>query len=79
MGDFLWVLPALGCGLMMVMMLVMMFGMGKSMFARGKQDEEREGRSIEELRAEQERMAEEIARLETRDGTHERTPSATGG
>jgi hypothetical protein len=79
MGDLLWVLPALGCGLMMAMMVVMMFGMGKSMFSRGKQDEAREGRSLEELRAEQERMAEEIARLEARDGTHGRTPSATGG
>jgi cell division protein FtsB len=80
MEGFLWVLPALGCGLMILMMVVMMFGMGKSMFSRDKQDDESEGASLDELRAEQKRMAEEIERLEARDATsRERAPSPTGG
>lgn len=78
MGDFIWVLPVLGCGLMMVMMVVMMWGMGKSMFS-GDKGGERENVSLEELQAEQKRMAEEIKRLEDQSSTsREREPSAGG-
>lgn len=65
MGDFIWLMPLVGCGLMMVMMVVMMWGMGKSMFSRSKEGGE-SGTSLDELRAEQERMAEEIKQLEAR-------------
>jgi hypothetical protein len=79
MGDFLWILPVLGCGLMMVMMVVMMWGMGKSMFSRDKDDGGGEKASLDELQAEQKRMAEEIERLEARNSTtRERAPSASG-
>jgi hypothetical protein len=61
MDGFWWILPALGCGLMMVMMVVMMLGMGKDMFSRSKGDA---NKSIEELRAEHERLSEDIKRLE---------------
>jgi hypothetical protein len=52
MDGFWWILPAIGCGLMMVMMLVMMVGMGKSMFSRDKGDEDG---AVEDVRAEQKR------------------------
>jgi hypothetical protein len=64
MDGFWWILPALGCGLMMVMMVVMMLGMGKDMFSRSKGDA---NKSVEELRAEHERLSEDIKRLEDQD------------
>jgi hypothetical protein len=64
MDGFWWILPALGCGLMMVMMVVMMLGMGKGMFSRSNADEDK---SVEELRAEQKRLSEDIKRLEERE------------
>lgn len=79
MENFLWVLPVLGCGLMMVMMVVMMWGMGKSMFSRDKDDGGSEKASLDELRAEQKRMAEEIERLEARDSTSREHASSASG
>jgi hypothetical protein len=76
MEDFLWVLPALACGGMMVAMVVMMLGMGKSMLSGGKKDDEGE-RSLDELRAEQKRMAEEIERLQAREHAADRDRAAS--
>ncbi len=64
MGDVLWIFPALGCGLMMAAMVVMMLPMMKGMFSR---DQGEEASSVEELRAEQARMAEEIEQLKARE------------
>jgi hypothetical protein len=71
MDGALWILPLLGCGLMMVIMVVMMFGMGKNMFSRKEK-----ASSVDDLRAEQKRLSEQIDRLE-RDGeaSREREPS----
>lgn len=72
MDGLLWILPVLGCGLMMVMMVVMMFGMGKNMFSRKKE----EPTSVDDLRAEQRRLAEQIDRLEGEGpATRDREPS----
>ncbi len=68
MGDVLWILPALGCGLMMVLMVVMMLPMVKGMFSGDKEGKDRSG---DELRAEQERLAAELERLKSK----ERTPA----
>jgi hypothetical protein len=76
MGDFLWVLPALVCGGMMVMMLVMMLGMGKSMFSRNKEDEEKP--SLEQVRAENERLAGRVDELERGASEKEHEPTAGG-
>jgi hypothetical protein len=77
MEGLLWLLPVVGCGLMMALMVVMMWGMGKDMFSSGKKA--REEGSIGDLRAEQERLAAEIDRLETKQSSsRERTPHASG-
>jgi peptidoglycan hydrolase CwlO-like protein len=72
MDGLLWLLPVLGCGLMMVMMVVMMFGMGKNMLSR----KEEKPRSVDELRAEQKRLSEQIDRLDGEaKATRDREPS----
>jgi hypothetical protein len=76
MDGWLWVLPALVCGGMMLMMLVMMVGMGKSMFSRNKDDEEKP--SLEEVRAENERLASRVDELERDASENERQPTAGG-
>jgi hypothetical protein len=76
MDGWLWVLPALVCGGMMLMMLVMMVGMGKSMFSRDKEDEEKS--SLEEVRAENERLAGRVDELERGASEKEREPTAGG-
>ena len=72
MDGWLWILPMLGCGLMMVMMVAMMFGMGKDMFSR-----EEKPSSIDELRSEQKRLAEQIDALEGKaESPREREPAS---
>jgi peptidoglycan hydrolase CwlO-like protein len=72
MDRWLWTLPVLGCGLMMVMMVAMMFGMGKDMLTRKDKKP-----SIDELRSEQERLAKQIEALEGEaESPREREPAS---
>jgi hypothetical protein len=77
MENALWLIPVLACPLMMVVMMWAM-GKGMGMSARRKDDRAQEG-SVDDLRAEQERLAEQIDRLESRGAEHEdREPAARG-
>ncbi|MGH2963343.1 MAG: hypothetical protein ACRDL3_14305 [Solirubrobacterales bacterium] len=66
MENLLWLLPLLACPIGMVLMMVLM---GKGMGIGRKPDEAESPRSVEELRAEQDRLSEEIERLEHRNGS----------
>jgi hypothetical protein len=66
MENFVWLIPVLGCGLMMVVMMLMM-GKGMSMMGGEKHDDEKEEaaeRPVAELRAERDRLEAEISRRE---------------
>lgn len=65
MDNLVWLIPVLACPLMMVAMMLMM---GKGMSMGRKSDETEATRSVDELRAEQERPATEIERREPRNG-----------
>lgn len=65
MENLVWLIPVLACPLMM---LAMMWMMGKGMSMGRKSDETETPNSVDELRAEQERPASEIERLEERSG-----------
>jgi hypothetical protein len=65
MENLVWLIPALACPLMMVAMMLLM---GKGMSMGRKSDEPESLRSVDELRAEQQRLASEIERLEPRNG-----------
>ena len=78
MENLLWLLPLLACPVAMVLMMVLM---GKGMGMGRRPDEAESRRSVESLRAEQQRLAAEVAKLERRDGSHaaasEQTPERT--
>lgn len=63
MENLVWLIPALGCGLMMVAMMVMM-GMGMRMSGDKEKPPREDEPSVEELRAENERLASRVERLE---------------
>ena len=65
MENLVWLIPVLACPLMMVAMMLIM---GKGMSMGRKSDEAGSPRSVDELRAEQDRLASEIERLEPRNG-----------
>jgi hypothetical protein len=65
MENLVWLIPVLACPLMMVAMMLMM---GKGMGMGRKSGEPELPRSVEELRAEQQRLASEIERLEPQNG-----------
>lgn len=69
MENLVWLIPLLACPLMMVAMMLMM---GKGMSMGRKSDGP--VRSVDELRAEQQRLAAEIERLEPCNGGE---PAAT--
>jgi hypothetical protein len=68
MENLLWLLPVLACPIGMVLMMWMM---GKGMGMNAKRDEAEEPSSVEELRAEQERLSAQIESLERHDGRSE--------
>jgi len=72
MENLVWLIPVLACPLMMVAMMLLM---GKGMSMGRKSDETESARSVDELRAEQQRLAAEIERLKPRNGGE---PAATG-
>ena len=63
MENLVWLIPVLACPLMMVAMMLMM---GKGMGMGRKTDEPESPRSVDELRAEHQRLATEIERREPR-------------
>jgi hypothetical protein len=65
MENLVWLIPVLACPLMMVAMMLMM---GKGMRMGRKSDEPESPRSVDELRAEQQRLASEVERLEQSNG-----------
>jgi hypothetical protein len=71
MENLLWLLPLLACPIGMVLMMVLM---GKGMGMGRKSDEAEPSRSVEELRAEHERLSAQIDSLERRDGRAEGPP-----
>lgn len=64
MENLLWLLPLLACPVGMVLMMLLM---GKGMGMGRKSDERESPRSVEELRAEQERLSEQIEDVERRE------------
>ena len=64
MENVAWLIPALACPLMMVGMMWMM---GKGMGAKNRKSEDRPDPALSELRTERDRIDAEIARRE-RDG-----------
>jgi hypothetical protein len=66
MENLLWLLPLLACPIGMVLMMVLM---GKGMSMGQKREEAKEPTSVEELRAEQERLSVQIESLEGRNGS----------
>jgi hypothetical protein len=66
MENLLWLLPLLACPIAMVLMMVLM---GKGMSMGQKRADAREPTSVEELRAEQERLSAQIESLEGRNGS----------
>jgi hypothetical protein len=65
MDNLVWLIPVIACPLMMVAMMLMM---GKGMSMGRKSDETESPRTVDELRAEQQRLAAEIERVEPRNG-----------
>ena len=63
MENLVWLIPVLACPLMMVAMMLMM---GKGMGMGRKSDGSESPRSVDGLRAEQQRLAAEIETLEAR-------------
>jgi hypothetical protein len=72
MENLLWLLPLLACPIGMVLMMVLM---GKGMSMGQKREEAKEPTSVEELRAEQERLSAQIESLEGRNGGEAAAPS----
>jgi len=66
MDNLVWLIPVLACPLMMVAMMLMM---GKGMSMGRKSDEPASPRSVDELRAERERLAAEIEQRESSSGS----------
>jgi hypothetical protein len=76
MENLVWLIPVLACPLMMVAMMLMM---GKGMGMGRKSDEPEPPRSADDLRAEQQRLASEIERLEQSNGGEPADAGDSGG
>ena len=76
MENLVWLIPVLACPLMMVAMMLMM---GKGMSMGRKSDEPEQPRSVDDLRAEEQRLASEIERLEQRNGGEGAGAGESGG
>lgn len=71
MENLIWLLPLLACPIGMVLMMVLM---GKGMGMGRKSDDAEPSHSVEELRAEQERLSAQIESLERDNGRREPPP-----
>jgi hypothetical protein len=65
MENLIWILPALACP---IGMILMMFVMGKGMGMGRKRDTDATQPSVDELRAEQQRLGAQIESLERGNG-----------